>query len=100
MFSLCGGGHVIVSAERPGALRTASEYRLPADYYREQHVDLLGEVNRAASFRFTLDYEQWCSTVGSTATLPSLASGGSRSQATNPATSSTVTASSRARTRR
>gem|GEM_PF-5357622 len=46
---------------------------------------------RAASLRFTLAAVQWLATVGSTATFPSRPAGGSRSQATNPATSSTVT---------
>jgi hypothetical protein len=46
----------------------------------------------AASLRFTLAAAQCCSTDGRTATRPSRAAGGSRSQATNPATSSTVTA--------
>lgn len=45
----------------------------------------------AASLRFTLDSAQWWSAVGSTVTFPSRACGGSRSQPTNPATSSSVT---------
>jgi hypothetical protein len=42
----------------------------------------------ADSFRFTLAAEQYGATDGSTATRPSRACGGTRSHATNPATSS------------
>jgi hypothetical protein len=45
-------------------------------------------VLTAASLRFTLAAVQWCSTVGSTATAPLRAGGGSRGQAKNEATAS------------
>ena len=90
LATCCKNGLQDVAAglPRPAGCMTASR---PASGTPRRAWNSQKEAS-AASLRFTLEAAQWCATVGSTATVPQRAAGGSRSHATKPATSSAVTA--------